>query len=53
MSVELRYADHRPYYRKILIDEDGRFYLVRTESVLVKGKEASIDVYQEGRKKGS
>jgi len=51
MNVELRYADHRPYYRKILMDEDGRFYLVRTESVLAKGKEATIDIYQAGHKK--
>ena len=51
MSVELRYADHRPYYRKILVDENGRFYMVRTESVLAKGKEATIDVYQAGREK--
>ena len=51
MSIELRYPDHRPYYRKILIDENGRFYLVRTKSVLAKGKEATIDVYQEGRER--
>ena len=51
MNVELRYADHRPYYRKILIDENGRFYLVRTESVLAKGKEATVDVYQAGHEK--
>ena len=49
MDVELHYAEHRPYYRKILIDESGRFYMVRTESVLAKGKEATIDVYQAGR----
>ena len=51
MNVELHYADRRPYYRKILIDENGRFYMVRTESVLAKGKEATIDVYQADRKK--
>ncbi len=50
-DVELRYADHRPYYRKILIDENGRFYLVRTESVLAKGKEATIDIYQAGQER--
>jgi len=52
MNVELRYADHRPYYRKILMDENGRFYMVRTESVLAKGKEATIDIYQAGHEKG-
>lgn len=51
MNRDLRYADHRPYYRKMLIDENGRFYLVRTESVLAKGKEATIDVYQAGHEK--
>jgi hypothetical protein len=51
MNVELHYADHRPYYRKILIDEPGRFYLVRTESVLAKGKEATIDIYQAGHER--
>jgi len=51
MNVELRYADYRPYYRKILIDENGRFYLVRTESVLAKGKEATIDIYQAGHER--
>jgi hypothetical protein len=51
MNVELRYADHRPYYRKILIDENGRFYLVRTESVSVKGKKATIDIYQAGHER--
>lgn len=51
MNVELRYADHRPYYRKILMDENGRFYMVRTESVLAKGKEATIDIYQAGRER--
>jgi hypothetical protein len=51
MNVELRYADHRPYYRKILIDEDGRFYMVRTESVLAKGKEATVDIYQAGHER--
>jgi hypothetical protein len=51
MNVELRYADHRPYYRKILMDENGRFYMVRTESVLAKGKEATIDIYQAGHEK--
>jgi hypothetical protein len=51
MSVELSYADYRPYYRRILMDESGRFYLVRTESVLAKGKEATIDIYQAGHEK--
>jgi len=51
MNVELRYADNRPYYRKILVDENGRFYMVRTESVLAKGKEATIDIYQAGRER--
>lgn len=51
MGVELRYAEHRPYYRKVLIDENGRFYMVRTESVLEKGRGATIDVYQAGREK--
>jgi len=50
-NVKLHYADLRPYYRKILIDEARRFYLVRTESVLATGKEAAIDVYQEGRER--
>jgi hypothetical protein len=52
MNVELRYADHRPYFRKILIDETGRFYMVRTGSVLAKGKEATIGIYQAGHEKG-
>jgi hypothetical protein len=51
MNVELRYADHRPYYRKILIDEEGRFYLVRTESVLAEGKDVTVDIYQAGRQR--
>lgn len=50
-NVELRYADYRPYYRKILIDENGRFYMIRTESVLAKGKEATVDIYQAGHEK--
>ena len=46
----LHYADYRPYYRKILIDEHDRFYFVRTGSVLDKGNGATVDVYQNGRK---
>ena len=48
--IDLHFADFRPYYRKMLIDENARFYLVRNKSVLSKETDVKIDVYQNGRK---
>jgi hypothetical protein len=49
-KIELRFADFRPFYSRMLIDEMDRFYLVRTKSVLDKRTEVIVDVYQNGRK---
>lgn len=49
-KIEFRFADYRPFYSRMLIDEMDRFYMVRTKSVLDKTTEVIVDVYQNGRK---
>ncbi len=49
-KIDLRYADYRPFYSRMLIDERARFYLVRTKSVLDKRPEVIVDIYQDGHR---
>ena len=42
---DIVFPDHRPFFRVILNDDSGRFYVVRFNSILEKDAPSSVDVF--------